>query len=79
MESKKIEEVKKCEICGINATCLCFQCLLYFCESCFKLIHDKQINSQHIKEKINIYFNIDMKCPEHPKVPINLFCVDRKR
>ena len=49
-----------------------------FCDSCFKLIHDKQINSQHIKEKINKYIDIDMKCLDHPKVPINLFCVDEK-
>ena len=69
---------KTCDICGVDATSLCFQCVMYFCESCFKLIHDKQKNSQHIKEKIDYFVPIDLKCPEHPTNPRNLFCVDDK-
>ena len=69
---------KPCDICGVDATCLCFQCVMYFCESCFKFLHDKQKNSQHIKEKIDYFVPIDLKCPEHPTSPRNLFCVDDK-
>ena len=76
MEIKNI--IKKCEICGIEATNLCLKCISYYCDSCFKFIHDKQINNQHKKEKIDYYAPIDTKCPEHPKIPITLFCVDEK-
>ena len=75
---KNLSLMKKCEICGENSTCLCFQCLEYFCESCFKLIHDKKLNSNHKKEKIDPFVPIDLKCEEHPKVPNNLFCIDEK-
>ena len=70
--------IKKCSICGINSTCLCFQCFEYLCDSCFKFIHDKQQNSHHKKEKIDPFVPIDLKCPEHPKVSNNLFCIDEK-
>ena len=75
---KNIKLMKKCEVCGINATSLCFQCIAYFCDSCFKLIHDKEINSGHKKEKIDLYVPMDLKCPEHPRVPSNLFCLDEQ-
>ena len=71
-------QMKKCEICGINATCLCFECISYFCEACYKLINDKEINSQHKKEKIDLYVPMDLKCPEHPRIPTNLFCIEEK-
>ena len=70
--------IKKCEICGLNSTCLCFQCIEYFCDSCFKFIHDKELNSGHKKEKIDPYAPIDLKCLEHPKSLNNLFCIDEK-
>ena len=70
--------MKKCEICGESSSCLCFQCLEYFCESCFKLIHDKKLNSTHKKEIIDPFVPIDLKCSEHPTVPNNLFCIDEK-
>ena len=69
---------KKCKICGINATCLCFQCIEYFCDSCFKFIHDKQLNSNHTKEAIDPYIQIDLKCSEHPKGLNDLFCLNEK-
>ena len=69
---------KNCDICGENANCLCFNCINYFCDSCFKLIHDKQKNSNHKKEKIDPYIPIELKCKEHPKIPLNLFCIDEK-
>ena len=27
-------KLKKSEVCLIDATCLCFQCMTYFCDSC---------------------------------------------
>ena len=73
-----MSNIKQCDICGTNASCLCFDCINYFCESCFKLIHDKKINSGHKKEKIDLYIPIDLKCKDHPKIPLNLFCIDEK-
>ena len=77
MESNQ-NNFKKCEICGIYATSLCFKCSSYFCDSCYKFVHDKKINADHIKEKIDPYIPIDIKCIEHPKSINNLFCVDEK-
>ena len=74
---KKIKLIKECEICGANATCLCYRCKEYFCDSCFKMNHDK-LKSNHKKEKIDIYIPIELKCQEHPDVPLNLFCIDEK-
>ena len=53
---KEIKLIKNCEFCGTNATSLCFECLEYYCESCFKLIHEKQLKSQHKKEILNFMF-----------------------
>ena len=69
---------KICEICKSSATCLCFQCNFYLCESCFKTIHDKKANSEHKKEKIDPFVPIDIKCPEHPQHLMYLFCSDEK-
>ncbi len=71
-----MQNIKKCEICGNEATSLCFSCTNYYCEACYKYVHDKKINSQHKKEKIDYFVPFDIKCPDHPKVPINLFCID---
>ena len=75
---KKENKIKICETCGDNATCLCFKCLEYFCNKCFKYVHDNQINSNHKKENIDNYVPIELKCPDHPEVPFNLFCLDEK-
>ena len=69
---------KKCELCKDNATSLCFQCYMYLCDSCFTFIHDKPANNQHIKEKIDYFVPIEIKCPKHPKDRMNLYCVDDK-
>ena len=74
---KKTKLIKTCEICGEDATSHCFECLEYFCDSCFKLIH-KQVKSKHKKENIDPYIQIELKCPEHPKIANNLFCADDK-
>ena len=75
---KNLEPLKECETCGGNATSLCFICNEYYCDSCFKMIHDKKINSNHKKEKIDIYVPIDLKCKEHQNIPLNLFYVDEQ-
>lgn len=67
----------KCDICESDATSLCNTCEEYFCDSCFKLIHDKK-KAKHEKESIDVFVPIDIKCPEHPNVPLNLFCTDEK-
>ena len=70
---------KLCDICRAQATLLCMECLFnYFCESCYKFIHDKKENSNHKKEKIDYFVPIDTKCPEHPDVALNLFCLEEK-
>jgi len=71
-------ELKKCDICKGDATSLCFNCMNYFCDSCFKIAHSKEQTQSHKKEKIDYYVPIDVRCPEHKLVPMNLFCVDEK-
>ena len=75
MDLKTYNE-KSCEICGENAKNLCLECTSYFCEICYKFVHEKKKNIQHKKEEIDHFNPIDIKCPEHPKVPMNLFCKD---
>ena len=70
--------IKKCEICLSQATNICYDCYAYFCESCYKMIHEKQANINHKKEKIDLFVPIDIKCFKHPKNIINLFCVEEK-
>ena len=67
---------KECEMCGAESTNVCYKCLLYTCDSCFKIIHNKPPKNQQIKEKIDLYIPIDTKCPLHPTSPNNLFCID---
>ena len=76
--NKNFTQNKICDFCGKNATCLCFECLNYFCEQCYKIIHDIKKDSQHKKENIDYFVPIDIKCPYHPKIPLNLFCVNEK-
>ena len=50
---------------------------IIFCDTCFKYVHDKK-TKPHEKEQIDLFVPIDIKCPEHPLVPLNLFCTDEK-
>ena len=71
--------IKSCEICiKSDATCLCYECNSYFCERCFKVIHDIKYDPIHKKEKIDFFVPIELKCSEHPKDRLNLFCIDDK-
>ena len=74
---KNSKLIKPCNICENDATCLCYDCLNYFCDSCFKLIHDKK-KSPHKKEKADPYVPIDIKCPEHPNGIMDFFCINEK-
>ena len=75
---KKVPNIKDCEYCETSSSCLCFDCMEYYCEDCFKMIHGKPKKSKHKKEEIDPYIPLDLKCPEHQKVPNNLFCLDEK-
>ena len=72
---KKLKLIKSCNICENDATCLCFECMNYFCDSCYKLIHDKK-KKEHKKEKADPYVPIDIRCSEHPNGIMDFFCVD---
>ena len=71
-----MEISKKCDICQELAKSLCLKCNNYFCESCFKFIHDKPANHEHKKESIDPFVPIDIKCQVHPEYPLKLFCID---
>jgi len=76
----KDSELEKqcCYSCGETSTCICFECKEYFCDSCFKACHDKKLKSKHKKEIIDPCIPIELKCPAHPSIPFNAFCVDEK-
>ena len=69
---------KKCDICKMEATCLCHKCMSYFCVFCFKFVHSKDANKNHTKENIDYYVPFDLKCPEHNLHVMDLFCLDEK-
>ena len=77
MEKDMIEE-KKCELCKDKATTICFDCSFYLCDSCSKFLHEKKVNSSHIKEDIDPLISMDIKCPKHPKNQINVLCITEK-
>ena len=72
------QKLKKCESCQIDSTCLCFQCMSYFCDSCFKLTHNNEKKKLHKKDKIDPFAPIDIKCLQHDLHPMDLFCVKEK-
>ena len=77
MEIQK--NIKLCEICKDGeATTLCHDCYFYFCEACFKFVHDRKKNSGHKKEKIDLFVPIETMCPEHKRDAMSLFCIYEK-
>ena len=68
--------IKKCDFCKGEANCLCFKCMLYFCNSCFQIAHKSEETKTHNKEKIDYFCPIDTKCPIHKIHPMVLFCLD---
>ena len=79
MEDKQ-KYYKLCDVCKNQATSLCLECLSnnYYCDSCYKIAHDKKEYYNHKKEQIDYYVPIETKCPEHQNVPLNLFCLEEK-
>jgi len=71
-------EEKICELCKDKATTICFDCSFYLCDSCSKFLHEKKVNSSHIKEDIDPLISMDIKCPKHPKNQINVLCITEK-
>ena len=70
---------KQCDMCKVGeAKMICPQCFSYYCDNCFKCVHERKGNREHTKEKIDYFVPIDTRCPEHNTVPINLFCLDEK-
>ena len=72
------ERNKKCDICELEATCLCFKCNNYLCEKCYKIIHDLKKSQGHKKELIDPLIYYDLKCPLHNTQQNTLFCLDDK-
>ena len=66
-----------CEIWNKKTSCFCLKCMNYFCDICYKLIHEKKEINQHKKEKIDYLIPIDLKCPFHPKYLNEYFCIDQ--
>ena len=75
---KNIQNFKKCDVCKNEPTSLCFKCMNYYCDSCFKIAHTKDEFKAHKKENIDYFISIDVRCPEHKLNPMNLFCLDEK-
>lgn len=69
---------KICEICKEKATSICFDCSFYLCDDCFQFIHAKNANSEHKKEDKDPLISFDIRCPDHPKIPLSLFCTEEK-
>ena len=69
-----------CDICKNKAIFLCYECSYnsYFCDSCYKLIHDIKENTNHKKEEIEYFLPINTRCLDHEKIPYDLFCIDDK-
>ena len=76
MENSKL--INNCEICNSNSICICFECSSYLCNNCYNIIHNNEERKNHIKRKIDNNININVKCPIHPKHPIELFCIEEK-
>ena len=70
--------IKKCDYCKREANSLCYECLFYFCDSCFNIAHNIEENKSHKKEKVDYFVPIDLRCPKHKYSPMNLFCSDEK-
>ena len=78
MEINK-KNFKQCDMCkDAEATSLCSECFNYYCDACYKTVHDRKKNIEHKKEKIDYFVPIDTWCPKHKKNAMNLFCLDEK-
>ena len=37
---ENLKQKKECECCDMEVNCICFACNQYFCDNCFKVIHN---------------------------------------
>ena len=70
--------IKKCYTFREDPTSICFQCMFYFCDYCFKNRHSKEDTKNNKKEKIDYYLTFEVRCHKHELIPMNLFCVNEK-
>ena len=78
MEMKQ-KNFKQCDMCkDREATSLCPQCFSYYCDGCFKQVHENEKNKEHKKEKIDYFVPIDTHCSAHLGDTISLFCLEEK-
>ena len=76
---EKVTNVEKeCDLCKDLVVKVCFDCSLYLCDSCFNFLHEKKTNLEHNSESIESFRSLNFRCPEHPTLPMNLFCVKEK-
>ncbi len=68
-----MEYYKKFEMCKLKARNLSLDCMNYYCESCYKLIHEKEATIHHLNEKSDYFIPFDTKCKEHPSNPLAYF------
>lgn len=73
-----LTRLKKCDSCISESFWICFQCKKYYCDKCYKIIHDLKSDNPHEKTKINPYLSIDFFCPNHQEYPLELFCFNDK-
>ena len=75
---EKQKKIKDCEFCEKDASCLCLECNQYFCDNCFKVIHNLTKYKEHKKDITDDFVPIELKCLKHPKNLNNLFCINEK-
>ena len=76
---EKPKQIKSCDFCGVNASSICFKCNNYFCDNCFKIIHDLKKSEVHKKEELDFFIPIELKCHKHFPNLNNLFCLNEKK
>ena len=67
---------KLCNICKSKVNYICFECSNnFYCESCFKMVHNKKENINHQKFDVDYFIQAKTLCPEHQTIPLNIFCL----
>ena len=75
---ENLSKLKKCDLCNFESFWICFQCKKYYCDKCYKIIHDLKKSQGHKKELIDPFIYYDLKCSIHKTQQNSLFCLDDK-
>jgi len=75
---ENLTKLKKCNLCNSDSFWICFQCKKYYCDKCWKIIHEIKKEKAHEKTKINPYLSLDFFCSNHQEYPLELFCLNDK-